>query len=65
MVFPLNGIVCTSSSNFNFSFKPQYMDSPGGAVVKNLPANAGDAGSIPGLEEPTCRGAAKPVHHNY
>ena len=28
---------------------------PGGAVVKNLPANAGDArdaGSIPGLEDP-------------
>ena len=24
-------------------------DFPGGAVVKNLPANAGDAGSIPGL----------------
>ena len=23
-------------------------DFPGGAVVKNLPANAGDAGSIPG-----------------
>ena len=23
---------------------------PGGAVVKNLPANAGDAGSIPGSE---------------
>ena len=23
---------------------------PGGSVVKNLPANAGDAGSIPGLE---------------
>ena len=22
---------------------------PGGAVVKNLPANAGDMGSIPGL----------------
>ena len=22
---------------------------PGGAVVKNLPANSGDAGSIPGL----------------
>ena len=22
---------------------------PGGAVVQNLPANAGDAGSIPGL----------------
>ena len=25
-------------------------DFPGGAVVKNLPANAGDTGSIPGLE---------------
>ena len=23
---------------------------PGGSVVKNLPANAGDLGSIPGLE---------------
>ena len=32
--------------------------------VKNLPANAGDTGSIPGLEDPTCHGAAKPVHHN-
>ena len=25
-------------------------DFPGGAVVKNLPANAGDTGSSPGLE---------------
>ena len=25
---------------------------PGGSVVKNLPANAGDVGSIPGLEDP-------------
>ena len=25
-------------------------DSPGGEVDKNLPANAGDKGSIPGLE---------------
>ena len=24
-------------------------DQPGGSVVKNPPANAGDAGSIPGL----------------
>ena len=27
-------------------------DFPGGAVVKNLPANAGDVGSIPGLGRP-------------
>ena len=25
------------------------MGLPGGSVVKNMPANAGDAGSIPGL----------------
>ena len=35
---------------------------PGGAVVKNPPANAGDTGSSP---DPTCRGATKPMRHNY
>ena len=30
-------------------FKMQLRDFPGGAVVKNPPANAGDTGSIPGL----------------
>ena len=38
---------------------------PACPVVKNSPANAADMGSIPGLEDPTCRGAPKPVHHNY
>ena len=28
-------------------------DFPGGSVVKNLPANAGDSGSIPGLVKHT------------
>ena len=37
---------------------------PGGAVVKNPPANAGDMGSSPGREDPTCCGAAKPANHN-
>ena len=32
---------------------------------KNLPANAGDMGSIPGLKDPTCHEATKPVRHNY
>ena len=41
------------------------MDFPGGAVVKNPPANAGDTGSSPGLEDPTCRRATKPMRHNY
>ena len=29
-------------------FKMDNQDFPGGPVVKNLPANAGDMGSIPG-----------------
>ena len=41
------------------------MGFPGGTVVENLPANAGDMGSGPGPEDPTCRGATKPVCHNY
>ena len=38
---------------------------PAGSVVKNLPANAGDEGSVSDLEDPTCQGAAKPVRHDY
>ena len=34
----------------------------GGAVVKNLPANAG--GSLI-QEGPTCHGTTKPMGHNY
>ena len=41
-----------------------WWDFPGGAVVKNLPANAGGTGSNPGVEDPTYRGATKPVCHN-
>ena len=32
---------------------------PGGPLAKNLPANTEDMGSIPGPEDPTCRGATK------
>ena len=40
-------------------------DFPGGTVVKNPPAKAGDTGSSPGLGGSTCRAATKPVSHNY
>ena len=33
----------------NMSFKRVGEGFPGGAVVENLPANAGDTGSSPGL----------------
>ena len=41
-------------------------DFPGGAVVKNPPANAGGHGFDPWSGKiPTCCGATKPVRHNY
>ena len=33
-------------------YEENYRDFPGGAVVKNLPLNAGDPGSSPGVERP-------------
>ena len=46
-------------------FKMQLQYFPGGAVNKNLPANAGNMGSVPGLGGFQCCRAAKPVCHNY
>ena len=40
-------------------------DFPGGAVVKNPPANAGTPVRARVWEDPTCREATKPVRHNY
>ena len=38
---------------------------PCGAVVKNPPANAGTQVRALVQEYPTCRGATKPMRHNY
>ena len=38
---------------------------PGGSVVKNAPANAGDMGSIPGPGRSHMPGAAKLACHSY
>ena len=43
--------------------KNVFSNFPGGTVVKNLPYNEGNTGLNQG--DPTCRGATKPVHHNY
>ena len=37
---------------------------PGGSVVKNLPANAGDAGSVPGLGRPPGEGNGTPLQYS-
>ena len=34
---------------------------PGGSVVKNLPANAGDSGSVPGLRRSPGEGNSNPL----
>ena len=37
---------------------------PRDSVIKNLPANAGDPGSIPGLESPPGRGNGTPLQYS-
>ena len=39
------------------------MGFPGGSVVKNLPANAGDVGSIPGLGRSPGEGNINPLQY--
>ena len=40
------------------------MGFPGGSVVKNLPASAGDAGSIPGSGRPPGEGNGNPLQYS-
>ena len=40
------------------------MGFPGGSVVKNLPANAGDTSSIPGLERSPGEGNVNPFQYS-
>ena len=40
-------------------------DSPGGAVNKNLPSNAGDLGSISSLGRSHTLQTTKPMSHSY
>jgi len=46
-------------------FKRIYWDFLGGPVVKNLPANAGDMGSVPALGRFHMPGATKPMRHHH
>ena len=40
------------------------MGLPGGSVIENRPANAGDTGSISGLERPPVKGNGNPFQHS-
>ena len=47
------------------SFKNRsFLDFPGSSAVKNLPANAGDAGSIPGSERSPGEGNGNPLQYS-
>ena len=41
------------------------MDFLGGSVVKNLPASAGDSGSIPGSGRSPGEGSSNPLQNSY
>ena len=53
------------SRSFTQLKKNYFGGFPGGAVVKNPPANAGDMVSNPGLGRSHMPPATKPVRHNY
>ena len=46
------------------AIKINMLGFPGGSVVENLPANAGETGSIPGQGRSHML-QGKPVRHNY
>ena len=48
----------------NLLQKKLHWDSPGGPVVKNLPANAGDMGSIPGWGTKILQAGGQPRPHS-
>ena len=49
----------------SISQKIKPLDFPGGPVVKNLPANAEDMGSIPGLERSNMSQNSLAHDYNY
>ena len=69
MIYLIRDVYLEYKKNCYRSTLKNRWDFPGGSVVENLPCNAGDVGSIPGLgrfhmPHPT-PGATKPVHRKY
>ena len=60
------GCTCTHKSILTYSFKTylSFRDFPGGSVVKNPPANAGDMGLIPGSGRSPGEGNDNPLEYS-
>ena len=52
------------NERINKHYANVYMDFPGGSVVKSLPAETEDMGSIPGLERSPGEGNGKPFQYS-
>ena len=58
----VGGLAGGSISHWWPMVSPVMLMKPGGSVVKNLSANAGDASSIPGSERSPGKGNGRPLH---
>ena len=59
------GLISNTYTVHTIQHQKNKQDFPGGPVVNNQPSNAGDTGSIPGLEDSTYHMTNKPMCHNY
>ena len=64
LIIPFTDVCVIITTGYHL-IKIVFLYFPGGSVVKNLSANAGDPGSIPVWEDPTCQGATQPMCLNY
>ena len=58
-------VVYIHTGEYYSAIKNEILESPGGPVVENLSANAGDTGLILGLGRLQMPQAAEPVSHSY
>ena len=60
----LNTLICINFLRSIFIFSNSNMGFPGGSVVKNLPADAGDVGPVPGVGRPLGEANGSPLQYS-
>ena len=61
---PLSPIITSVTTYSSCSVQASILGFPGGSVVKNLPGNAGDVGSIPGSGRSPGEGNGNPLQYS-